>query len=60
MTHVIRDPISHNRSYRRALQAQANGLPSRGSESDMSNTLVAQVPLGGRPPRGPSHLGSGD
>lgn len=60
MTHVVRDPISYDRSYQRVLQAQAGGVPSGGSENDRSDLSVAQVPLGSHRLHGPSCLGSGD
>lgn len=60
MTHALRDLISHDRSYRWALQAKAGGLPSGGFESVRNDPSVAQVPLHGPPPCGPSRLRSGD
>lgn len=60
MTHVVRDPVSYDGSYQRALQARAGSVPSGGSEIDQSNPFVAHVPLGSRIPHGPSHLGYGD
>lgn len=60
LTHAMHDPMSHDRSYRLALQIQAGDLPSNGSESDRSNPSIAQVPFSGRPPCGPSRISSGD
>lgn len=41
LTHVVRDPVSYDISYRQELQSRAGVISSKGSESDQSNPYVA-------------------